>query len=126
MLLMSAKVGPFKSINVPQDVMIDDAVTVLVGMNEAGKTVFLQSLEKSNDALGLASFNPVDDYPRKDLVAYQKRHKIKPEEVTVLTYRLSSEEIGELNDEFHTKLKPDFQFSVTHNYGNSIIIYLSV
>ena len=126
MLLISAKVGPFKSINEPQDVMIDDAVTVLVGMNEAGKTVFLQSLEKSNDALGLASFNLVDDYPRKDLVAYQKRHKIKPEEVTVLTYRLSSEEIGELNDEFHTKLKPDFQFSVTHNYGNSISICLSV
>jgi len=126
MLLISAKVGPFKSINVPQDVMIDDAVTVLVGMNEAGKTVFLQSLEKSNDALGLASFNPVEDYPRKDLVAYQKRHKIKPEEVTVLTYSLNGEEIVELNDELHTKLKPDFQFSVTHNYGNSITLCLSV
>jgi len=126
MLLISAKVGPFKSINEPQDVMIDDAVTVLVGMNEAGKTVFLQSLEKSNDALGLASFNPVEDYPRKDLVAYQKRHKIKPEKVTVLTYSLNGEEIVELNDEFHTKLKPDFQFSVTHNYGNSISINFSV
>lgn len=126
MLLISAKVGPFKSINVPQDVMIDDAVTVLVGMNEAGKTVFLQSLEKSNDAMGLASFNPVEDYPRKDLVAYQKRHKIKPEEVTVLTYSLNGEEIVELNDELHTKLKPGFQFSVTHNYGNSITSYLSV
>ena len=126
MLLKSAKVGPFKSINEPQDVMIDDAVTVLVGMNEAGKTVFLQSLEKSNDALGLASFNPVEDYPRKDLVAYQKRHKIKPEEVTVLTYSLNGEEIVELNDEFHTKLKPDFKFSVTHNYGNSFTIVFHV
>ncbi|MBW8035741.1 MAG: ATP-binding protein, partial [Planctomycetes bacterium] len=126
MLLISAKVGPFKSINVPQDVMIDDAVTVLVGMNEAGKTVFLQSLEKSNDAMGLASFNPVEDYPRKDLVAYQKRHKIKPEEVTVLTYSLNGEEIVELNDELHTKLKPNFQFSVTHNYGNSITMCFSV
>ncbi len=126
MLLISAKVGPFKSINEPQDVMIDDAVTVLVGMNEAGKTVFLQSLEKSNDALGLASFNLVDDYPRKNLVAYQKRHKIKPEEVTVLTYSLNGEEIVELNNELHTKLKPDFKFSVTHNYGNSITGCFSV
>lgn len=126
MLLISAKVGPFKSINVPQDVMIDDAVTVLVGMNEAGKTVFLQSLEKSNDALGLASFNPVDDYPRKDLVAYQKRHKIKPEAVTVLTYSLNGEEIAKLNDELHTKLKPDFQFSVTHSYNNSTSLDIKV
>ncbi len=126
MLLISAKVGPFKSINVPQDVMIDGAVTVLVGMNEAGKTVFLQSLEKSNDALGLASFNLVDDYPRKDLVAYQKQHKIKPAEVTVLTYSLNGEEIAKLNDELHTELKPDFQFSVTHSYDNSISIDIKV
>ena len=126
MLLISAKVGPFKSINVPQDVMIDDAVTVLVGMNEAGKTVFLQSLEKSNDALGLAKFNPVDDYPRKDLVAYQKQHKTKPAEVTLLTYSLNSEEIAKLNDELNTKLKPDFQFSVTHSYDNSTSINIKV
>lgn len=72
MLLVSAKVGPFKSINVPQSVAIDSAVTVLVGMNEAGKTVFLQALKKSRDALGLAGFDPVDDYPRKDLPPYLK------------------------------------------------------
>ena len=39
MLLSKAKVGPFKSINDPQTVAIDPNVTVLVGMNEAGKTV---------------------------------------------------------------------------------------
>ena len=50
MFLISAKVESFKSINTPQTVLIDDEVTVLVGMNEAGKTVFLKALEKSNDA----------------------------------------------------------------------------
>ena len=75
MLLVSAKVGPFKSINEPQSVAINDAVTVFVGMNEAGKTVFLRALEKSRDALGLAAFDPVDDYPRKDLPSYLKQQR---------------------------------------------------
>lgn len=126
MHLVSAKVGPFKSINAPQNVVIDDAVTVFVGMNEAGKTVFLRALEKSNDALGLAGFDPVDDYPRKDLPSYLKQHKTKPTEVTVLTYRPSSEELAELNNELHTKLKPSFQFSVTHLYDDSTRIGISV
>lgn len=126
MLLVSAKVGPFKSINTPQDVSIDEAVTVLVGMNEAGKTVFLQALEKSNDALGLARFDPIDDYPRKDLPAYLKQHKTKPAAVTVLTYRPSNDELVKLNDEFHTKLELGFQFTVTHVYDDSIRIGIDV
>lgn len=126
MLLVSAKVGPFKSINSAQNVQIDDEVTVFVGMNEAGKTVFLQALEKSNDALALAGFDPVDDYPRKDLPSYLKLHKTKPAEVTVLTYRLSKEELAELNNKLHTKLKPDFCFSISHLYDNKIQIVLDV
>ncbi len=74
MLLVSAKVGPFKSINEPQTVPIDKDVTVLVGMNESGKTVFLQALTKSRDALNLAAFDHVEDYPRKNLTPYLKVH----------------------------------------------------
>ena len=126
MLLVSAKVGPFKSINTAQTVQIDDEVTVLVGMNEAGKTVFLQALEKSNDALGLARFNPVHDYPRKDLPTYLKQNKTSPAQVTKLTYRLTDEEIAELNDELHTEIEPGFTFSISHNYSNNRTISISV
>jgi hypothetical protein len=80
-LLASAKVGPFKSINEPQVVEIDREVTVCVGMNEAGKTVFLQALEKSADGLSLAKFDPVEDYPGKDLPGYLKQHKTSPARV---------------------------------------------
>ncbi|MDD3150932.1 MAG: AAA family ATPase, partial [Candidatus Gastranaerophilales bacterium] len=123
---MSAKVGPFKSINEPQTVAVDDAVTVFVGMNEAGKTVFLQALDKSNDALGLSKFNPVDDYPRKELSSYLKQHETNPSEVTVLTYHLSSEEITELNSQFHAKLSSPFSFSVVHLYNNKILINIEI
>jgi len=85
--LISAKVGPFKSINTPQLVTIDPEVTVFVGMNEAGKTVFLQALQKSEDAQKLAKFNPIYDYPRKSLTPYMKRHPSSPEVAAVLEYK---------------------------------------
>jgi len=44
MKLITAQVGPFKSINSPQVVDIENDVTVFVGMNEAGKTVFYKHL----------------------------------------------------------------------------------
>ncbi|MFO0807583.1 MAG: AAA family ATPase [Gemmataceae bacterium] len=126
MLLASAKVGPFKSINQAQTVAIDDHVTVLVGMNEAGKTVFLQALDKSNDALGLAKFDPVEDYPRKDLPAYLKQHKTQPATVTELTYSLDKEEIDEINNDFATELKAGFRFAIHYTYGNTRTISLKV
>jgi hypothetical protein len=124
--LVSARVGPFKSIDKPQQVSIDSDVTVLVGMNEAGKTVFLQALEKSNDALRLAKFEPVDDYPRKSLPAYLKRHKDHPETVTVLTYQPRLEELSDLNKHLGMALGPDFTFSITHKYDNSLVPVISV
>lgn len=126
MFLVSAKVGPFKSINEPQTVAIGKDTTVLVGMNEAGKTVFLQALEKSADASGLAKFNPVEDYPRKDLSAYLKEHKTKPANVTVLTYQLTEAEIAQLGAELHVKLPADFKFSVSHSYDNQKHILIDV
>lgn len=126
MFLISAKVESFKSINTPQTVVIDNEVTVLVGMNEAGKTVFLKALEKSNDAQGLAKFDPVSDYPRKGLSQYQKQHTKDPATVAVLTYQLTDDELSDLNDELHTNLPTEFSFSVTHLYNNSIKLTISV
>jgi len=95
-------------------------------MNEAGKTIFLQALEKSNDALGYAAFDAVDDYPRKDLAGYLKQHKEKPAEVTTLTYRLDDAEVAALNEQFNTKLSKGFQFAVTHLYDNTRTVSISV
>lgn len=118
MRIVTLKVDPFRSINTPQTVQLDKAVTALVGMNEAGKTVFLKSLEKSRDALGLAKFDPVEDYPRKDLSSYLKKHKQKPDVVVTITYELSEQEILELNTALSLKLGNGFQFTVAHRYDN--------
>jgi len=126
MKLASVQVGPFKSINSAQDVEIDDKVTVFVGMNEAGKTVFLQALAKSADALGVAKFDPVDDYPRKDLAAYLKRHKNKAEQAVILRYRLNATEIAAVNSQFKVSLPANFEFAVTHPYDNESTVSISV
>ena len=126
MILISTKVGPFRSINTVQDVAIDDDVTVLVGMNEAGKTVFLKALHKAQDALDLEKFNPTDDYPRKDYTAYMRRHVEKPESAVALSYQLDQEEIDEINAELSTDIAPGFTFSVSHLYNNTRTVGIQV
>lgn len=126
MILVSAKVGPFRSMNSLQTVAVDSAVTVFVGMNEAGKTVLLKALQKSADALGEETFKPVEDYPRKDLTAYQKIHKAQPGVATSLTYALSDDEIAKVNIKVGTNLASGHQFTRSHKYDNSQTITLTV
>lgn len=126
MRLISASVGPFRSISIVQDVNIDEKVTVLVGMNEAGKTIFLQALQKSRDAIGSSRFEPVEDYPRKDLPGYLKRHDKTPDTVVNLMYRLTAEEVRALNAHISGSIKSGFEFSVIHKYDNNIQIDLHI
>jgi hypothetical protein len=94
MRLVSATVERFKSIDSMQEVRIEADVTVLVGMNESGKTAFLRALEKSKDALGLAKFDPIPDYPRKDLSQYLKKHPTSPDLATRLAFEVSDDELS--------------------------------
>jgi hypothetical protein len=95
-------------------------------MNEAGKTVFLQALTRSRDALALAKFDHVEDYPRKDLTAYLKIQASKPAQATTLTYRLSDDEVNQVNKPLHTTLPQGFSFSTTHNYDNTLTVGITV
>ncbi|MDO9453348.1 MAG: AAA family ATPase [Stagnimonas sp.] len=126
MILVSAKVGPFRSMNTIQTVAIDPSVTVFVGMNEAGKTVLLKALQKSSDALEDDSFDPVEDYPRKDLSAYLKIHKEKPAQVTELTFALSEGEVRSINTKLGTSLKAGDPLTISHTYGNTRTIDLPI
>jgi predicted ATP-dependent endonuclease of OLD family len=102
MLLVSAKIGPFKSIEKPEEVKIEERVSVLVGMNESGKTVFLEALQKSDDIFDRAKFDYIDDYPRRNLSTYEKRHDTNPDTVTVLTYELTDKEAAAINQTLRT------------------------
>lgn len=126
MILTNVELGPFRSINTPQNCSIDDKITVLVGMNEAGKTVFLQGIHKACDALGSENFELIEDYPRKDLTRYSKAHQDAPEKAIELTYRPEKEELDRVNKQFNTDLKLGFTYTISTNYKNqrTIGIYI--
>ncbi|MCS4281584.1 AAA family ATPase [Stenotrophomonas rhizophila] len=126
MIITQADVGPFRSIQSVQAVNIDTDITVLVGMNEAGKTVFLKALEKAMDALGVEKFNITDDYPRKDVNSYRKRHDSSPDTAVTLHYAPSDEEIDDANTKLGTALKYGFSFSVSHTYANKMLVKINV
>ncbi len=123
MKLTKAVVGPFRSLNTQQTLMVDSEVTVLVGMNEAGKTVVLKVLEKTKDALDEEKFVPIDDYPRKELSAYLKRHSTNPDHVATLTYVLTEDDVDEVNKHFGASVvKVGATFSITDRYDNTSTI----
>jgi hypothetical protein len=126
MQLISASIGPFRSVNTTQTLAVDPSVTVLVGMNEAGKTVLLKALHKAVDALGDDTFNPIEDYPRRDLSSYLKKHENAPDTAVVLRYELSEKEVQTINSKLGTSLKAGHVLSITHKYDNGRTIGLSV
>lgn len=126
MLLTSVKVGPFRSINEQQTTEIDPQVTVLVGMNEAGKTVFLRALHKAKDALDKEKFDLTEDYPRKDLLTYKRRHEESPDDAVILTYMIDDAEASELNAKVGCEIKGGLTFTVSRNYKNHNVISLSI
>jgi hypothetical protein len=65
MLLTSALVRKFKSIDDSSVVHFEPDVTCLVGMNESGKTAFLEALARANPVVGdPRPFDELRDYPR--------------------------------------------------------------
>lgn len=97
--LVKAQVWKYKSIEDSTPVALADAVTVLVGKNESGKTAFLEALHKAMP-LGAAPFDYVADYPRKDLVRYRPQHESKNYQKAVeLTFRIEKTLADKINAE---------------------------
>ncbi|WP_145480547.1 AAA family ATPase [Yersinia similis] len=126
MILTKVELGPFCSINSPQACTIDNKITVLVGMNEAGKTVFLRGIHKACDALGNEKFDVIEDYPRKELNRYNKNHADNPAKVIELTFEPSQEEINQINKELKTNIQNKFTYSITTKYDNHRTINIEV
>jgi len=125
-LLTSAHVLSFKSIENSSSVLIDPDTTVLVGQNEAGKTAFLQALHKARSAEKGIAFDVVQDYPRKSLNTYQKKHDESPDTVVQLTYTLQATDIAEINRELGFAVLTSLTFTLIHDYANKFRIMLSI
>lgn len=97
--LIKAQVWKYKSIEDSTPVELADAVTVLVGKNESGKTAFLEALHKALP-LDDIEYDYVADYPRKDLVRYRAQHEAKNyHKVVELTFRIEKALVNKINNE---------------------------
>lgn len=88
----------YKSFTSPQSIKIEDDITVLVGMNESGKTSVLECLAKTNyfENDEKFKFNDTLDYPRKELKAISKSDE-RPKAI-VCSYNLSDELIQNIEN----------------------------
>ena len=125
MFVKSVQVKNFRSITDSGVVEFDKAFTVLVGKNESGKTAFLTAIHKANSIEGDINYEVVNDYPRKSLIAYQKKHELSPEVVCTITYELEDEEIKKINDEMGTVVIENKPFSLDYNYANKKTVSFS-
>lgn len=119
--LEKVEIHKYKSIENTQTFSIDDKITILVGMNESGKTNVLEALAKVNyfNSDEEFKFNITHDYPRKELKSLQKNNDedATPKAITCY-YRISEELKEKINDNLGSKIFKVTNFSYTKNYTN--------
>jgi len=119
--LKNVAIHKYKCVEDKQTFNVNKDITILVGMNESGKTSILEAIAKSNyfsndDEF---KFNMTHDYPRKQKKAVDKSGE-NPIAVE-LTYELSEELINEIETDMNIKHKGNI-VSVITKYNNSNII----
>ena len=89
--LTNIEILKYKSFTTPQSIQIEDDITVLVGMNESGKTSILECLAKTNyfETDEKFKFNQTLDYPRKELKSINKSDE-NPNAI-ICKYKLSKQ-----------------------------------
>lgn len=101
MKLHKARVQNYRSIIDTGEFEVEKLKTIMVGPNEAGKTVILKALQQLNKPADVAGFDVLRDYPRS-LYNDISTGKVKPSEVTVVTghFILDEEDKKLLPEEF--------------------------
>ena len=91
MKLIKARVQNYRSVYDTGEFEIEQLKTIMVGPNEAGKTVILKALQQLNKPTDVPGFDVLRDYPRylyNDITT----KKILPVNVTVVTGYFSLEQ----------------------------------
>ncbi len=116
--LTKADIVRYKCIEKEQSFEIEDDVTVLVGMNESGKTSILESLAKTNyfEKDDKFAFNMTHDFPRKQKKAADKSGEVQT--AVVLHYKVGTEVIDQIYEDLGVKPLID-TFSITYKYDNN-------
>ena len=81
---------------------VEQAKTILVGPNEAGKTAVLEALQRINPPEGVRGFDPLRDYPRKLYNADIQSGRLDPKSIPVASaqFELEPDDLAELPESF--------------------------
>lgn len=123
MRLIRARVENYRSIIDSGEFDIESLKTILVGPNEAGKTVLLRALQQLNKPEGVDGFDALRDYPRSkynDITTGQ----VNIENVTVVTgyFEIEDEDKALIPPEYHNckyKLYRNLNNKAFHNLVNA-------
>lgn len=101
MKLTKARIQNYRSIIDTGEFDIEELKTIMVGPNEAGKTVILRALQQLNKPSDVAGFDVLRDYPRS-LYNDISTKKVLPKDVRVVTgyYTLEESDKELIPDEF--------------------------
>ena len=115
--LTKATIHKYKCIENAQSFDIEPDITVLVGMNESGKTSILEALAKVNyfEDDDVFNFNLTHDYPRKQKKTIDKSGE-DPRAIE-LFYSIDDELANKIETDLGVKLLRR-DFSLTRKYGN--------
>lgn len=115
--LEKVEIYKYKSIEDTQSFNVGDNITILVGMNESGKTNILEVLVKVNYFNNDKSFqfDKTHDYPRKELKQIKDEF---PHAVTCF-YAISEELQKEIDDNLRIDKFSIEKFSYTKDYNNN-------
>ena len=119
MKLKNVEILKFKSFESTQRFEIEDDITILVGMNESGKTSALEAIAKTHyfQRDQAFKFSTTHDYPRKEKKKMDKSG-ITPEAI-ICTYEINDELKAQIEDELGQDTLESTEFSVTAKYDDT-------
>ncbi|MFD2599359.1 AAA family ATPase [Sphingobacterium corticis] len=118
MKLKKVIVHKYKSFESDQEFEVRDDITILVGMNESGKTSVLESIAKTRyfQEDKKFKFNVTHDYPRREKKSIDKSGE-NPKAITCY-YTVDSETVIKIEKEFGIDVLKNIDFSITTKYDN--------
>lgn len=122
MRLIKARIQNYRSIIDTGEFEVEDLKTIMVGPNEAGKTVILKALQQLNKPKEVDGFEALRDYPRSKYHEITTK-KVLPKDITVVTgwFRLDEDDAEIVPAEFHGciyKLSKNLDNTVYHSLEN--------
>ncbi|HRK27537.1 MAG TPA: AAA family ATPase [Chitinophagales bacterium] len=118
MKLTNVTIHKYKSFEQEQKFEVQDDVTILVGMNESGKTSVLEAIAKTNYFQNdkKFKFNLTHDFPRREKKNIDKTGE-EPNAITC-TYAISDELLSTVEKKVGKGVFTLKEFSVTTKYNN--------